>query len=207
MLTAVAVTAVDLAQGPAELRERRTVKPSTRLEAVSTSRNPVYDVATPEEKMLPASQTVEQPHPAVGMSAPGTAAPGTASEPVLPRTCLQEAHVICVSKEESTLRYLESGHTLMTVPVRCGRPGYETPSGTFTVKAKDAKVRPHPLQTQQPWSLTYDANKGRRVHWSEEWNRDGDAYPGSRGGITIKGWKTARSLFQRAPLGTIVHIY
>jgi len=137
--------------------------------------------------------------------------PPAPPKPVIeaPAVCFQKANIVCASKKEQLIRYFESGSLVMTIPARYGRPGYDTPTGTWTVKIKDPNAISYAFDNaSMPYSLEYDLERGIYIHYSYAWAAAGDGpYVGSHGCINIKDWNAIKTLFYRAPIGTTVHVY
>ena len=127
--------------------------------------------------------------------------------PDVPAICLQRPHIICASKSEKTLRYFESGALWLSTPVAFGRPGYETPAGLWSVKIKDPNAWSYPYSAWMPYSLEYDLVRGIYIHYSSTYGSIGPGYIGSHGCINIGSLETARTLFNRVPLGAAVYVY
>lgn len=95
----------------------------------------------------------------------------------------------------------------MTVDVRFGKPGYESPSGTWKVEKKTRNAWSYLFNVTLPFSLEYDLKRGIYIHYSQAWAEAGPSYPGSHGCVNIKDWATAEKLFNRVPVGTTVYVY
>lgn len=131
-----------------------------------------------------------------------------APQPVVPAICTSSPAIVCASITERTLRYYVKGSLDMSVEVRYGRPGYETPRGTWTLTAKDPNAWSHEFDAWMPWSLQYDLARGIYIHYSYAWAAAGDGpYAGSHGCINIKDWDAAKRLYERVPFGALVHVY
>lgn len=134
-------------------------------------------------------------------------APPPAPVPNVPAICLQRANIVCASKSEKTLRYFERGALWLATPVAFGRPGYETPSGLYTVRVKDANAWSYEFNAPMPYSLEYDLTRGIYIHYSATYASIGPGYIGSHGCINIGNLATAKTLFNRVPLGAAVYVY
>ncbi len=153
--------------------------------------------------------------PAVpAVPAPAAAAlPDTATEPAessaqVPAICTQRAHVICASLGERRLRYFENGSEWLSAEVRYGRPGYETPKGTWRVTTKSPNAWwSYPYRVYMPWGMKYDDRIGLYLHYSSGFALNPETYVGSHGCIQIGDWETIKRLYHRAPVGTTVHVY
>lgn len=127
--------------------------------------------------------------------------------PDVPAICLERSHIVCASKGEKTLRYFESGALWLSTLVAFGRPGYETPSGLWSVRVKDANAFSYEFNTPMPYSLEYDLVRGIYIHYSATYASVGPGYVGSHGCINIGDLSTAKSLFDRVPVGAAVYVY
>lgn len=137
-----------------------------------------------------------------------------AAEHVMPRSidmpavCTQQRNIICISQAARTLTYLENGRERLSAQVRFGRPGFETPTGTWKITTKDAAVWwSYPYKVFMPWGMVFDPKVGLYIHYSSGFALNPKTYVGSHGCVQLGDWETARLLYQRAPAGTTVHIY
>lgn len=126
----------------------------------------------------------------------------------LPAACQQKAHVLCISKSEKRLRYLENGAERLSAEVRFGRVDYETPAGTWRVESKAQSTWwSYPFKVFMPWGMKFDLRDGLYVHYSSGFSLNPTGYIGSHGCVQLGDWETARRLYQQTPVGTTVHIY
>lgn len=126
----------------------------------------------------------------------------------LPPICRQSTNVICVSKTDRKLRYLEAGREWLTAEVRFGRPGFETPTGTWTIETKAPnRWWSHPYKVYMPWGMVFDSRIGLYIHYSSGFALNPATYVGSHGCVQLGDWEKTRALYERVPVGTTVHIY
>lgn len=173
-------------------------------------------LAAPAAPSLPSAHAAD-PAASTSSAGPSSVAPASASATPsvtpaeateLPDVCHQQKTIICVSKAEHRLRYFEAGAEWLSARVAFGRPGYETPTGTWTVatKAPD-QWWSYPFKVYMPWGMKFDTGIGLYVHYSSGFAQNPDGYIGSHGCVQLGDWETARRLYQRVPVGTTVHIY
>lgn len=139
--------------------------------------------------------------------APPPAPPTPPLAPAVPAICLQRPNILCASKAEKTLRYFERGALWLATPVAFGRPGYETPSGLYAVRVKDANAWSKEYDTAMPYSLEYDLARGIYIHYSPTFAAAGPGYIGSHGCVNVGDLEAAKTLFNRVPLGAAVYVY
>lgn len=126
----------------------------------------------------------------------------------LPALCRLQQRIVCVAKNERTLRYLESGTEWLTAEVRFGRVGYETPTGTWSIATKDpSSWWSYPYKVFMPWGMKFDTTDGLYIHYSSGFALNPQGYIGSHGCVQLGDWETARKLYERVPVNTTVHIY
>lgn len=129
----------------------------------------------------------------------------------LPKRCLSEGKVLCVDKTAKLLRYVHKGKVVQTLDVRFGVPGLDTPTGTFRVWYKDRYATSGingPDQPRAPMPYAMFFNGDMAVHYSPTFAASG-YYPGggSHGCINVADLQGVSWLFDRIPVGTMVHIY
>lgn len=157
---------------------------------------------SPDERVRPVDPGLR-----AGLRAAYPYVPPAPVGPSVPAVCLQRPHIVCASKSEKTLRYFESGSLWLSTPVAYGRPGYETPTGLYTVRVKDANAWSWEFNAPLPYSLEYDLVRGIYIHYSSTYASIGPGYIGSHGCINIGDLTTAKTLFNRVPLGAAVYVY
>lgn len=132
----------------------------------------------------------------------------TEPQPTVPAVCTSSPAIVCASISERMVRYYVKGSLDMSVEARYGKPGYETPRGTWTLRDKDPNAWSYEFDAWMPWSLKYDLARGIYIHYSYAWSAAGDGpYAGSHGCINIRDWDAAKRLYERVPLGALVHVY
>ncbi|MCB1252573.1 MAG: L,D-transpeptidase, partial [Austwickia sp.] len=77
----------------------------------------------------------------------------------------------------------------------------------WSVKIKDPNAWSYPYSAWMPYSLEYDLVRGIYIHYSSTYGAIGPGYIGSHGCINIGSLDTARTLFNRVPLGAAVYVY
>ncbi len=157
----------------------------------------------PTAPALPgAAPTVAAPRaPASSVTAPAESTP-------IPAICTQRTRAICASLTERRLRYFENGKEWLSTEVRYGRPGFETPKGTWQITTKSPNAWwSYPYRVYMPWGMKYDDRIGLYIHYSSGFALNPETYVGSHGCIQIGDWETIKRLYQRAPVGTTVHVY
>ncbi|QQR99639.1 MAG: L,D-transpeptidase [Austwickia sp.] len=148
--------------------------------------------------------------PAPDVDAARAAAGTTVDVPAadLPAICRQQKNIVCIDKATRTLSYLENGQEWLSAEVRFGRVGYETPKGTWRVdtKAPD-QWWSYPYRVFMPWGMKFDSKQGLYIHYSSGFALNPQTYIGSHGCVQLGDWETARKLYERVPVNTMVHIY
>lgn len=129
----------------------------------------------------------------------------------LPKACLSEDKVICIDKTSKLLRFVRDGKVVQTLDVRFGVPGLDTPTGTYRVYYKDRYATsgingPNAPRAPMPYALFFNGDIA--VHYSPTFAASG-YYPGggSHGCVNVADLEGVSKLFDRAPVGTRVHIY
>ncbi|MBW3084315.1 hypothetical protein KEM60_00502 [Austwickia sp. TVS 96-490-7B] len=148
----------------------------------------------------------------LGLSGVGSAQAGAtgalAPAADMPAACSQQKNIICVSKAEKTLRYFENGKEQLTAEVRFGRPGHETPTGTWKIETKDPSTWwSYPYKVYMPWGMKFDLTEGLYIHYSSGFALNNQTYIGSHGCVQFGDWEKMRTLYQKAPVGTTLIIY
>lgn len=105
------------------------------------------------------------------------------------------------------LWYVENGAVWLSTPVAVGRPGYETPTGLYSVRVKDANAWSHEFDVAMPYSLEYDLARGIYIHYSATFAAVGPTYVGSHGCVNVGDLAAAKALFDRVPVGAAVLVY
>ncbi|WP_162872877.1 L,D-transpeptidase [Austwickia chelonae] len=126
----------------------------------------------------------------------------------IPAICKQKKNIVCASLAERTLRYFENGEEQLSTPVIYGRPGYETPKGTWQITAKTPdQWWSYPYKVYMPWGMKFDPKVGLYIHYSSGFALNSDSYVGSHGCIQTRDWEVTKKLYDRAVVGTTVHVY
>jgi hypothetical protein len=121
----------------------------------------------------------------------------------LPRACVAETS-ICIDKSTRLVRYVVDGRPVLTLDARFGFVGAETREGSFRVASKSRNHVSSLYRSPMPFSLFFHG--GQAVHYSPYFARDG--YNGaSHGCVNLRDYAGARRLFDRADVGTRVHVY
>jgi lipoprotein-anchoring transpeptidase ErfK/SrfK len=129
----------------------------------------------------------------------------------LPKACLKEGKTLCIDKTAKLLRYVHKGKVVQTLDVRFGVPGLDTPTGTFRVWHKDRYATsgingPDTPRVPMPYALFFTGDIA--VHYSPTFAASG-YYPGggSHGCVNVADLKGVSWLFDKIPVGTLVHVY
>lgn len=129
----------------------------------------------------------------------------------IPKVCKSEGKVICIDKTAKLLRYVHKGKVELTLDVRFGVPGLDTPTGTFRVWYRDRYATsgingPDQPRAPMPYALFFNGDIA--VHYSPTFAASG-YYPGggSHGCVNVADLKGVSWLFDQIPVGTMVHIY
>lgn len=129
----------------------------------------------------------------------------------LPQACLKEKKAICIDKTSKLLRYVHKGKVVLTLDVRFGVPGLDTPTGSYRVYYKDRYATsgingPDTPRVPMPYALFFNGDIA--VHYSPTFAASG-YYPGggSHGCVNVADLKGVSWLFDQAPVGTLVHVY
>lgn len=129
----------------------------------------------------------------------------------LPKACLKERQVLCIDKTSKLLRYVLKGEVVQTLDVRFGVPGLDTPTGSYRVWYKDRYATsgingPNTPRVPMPYALFFNGDIA--VHYSPTFAASG-YYPGggSHGCVNVADLKGVSWLFDRIPVGTLVHVY
>lgn len=135
----------------------------------------------------------------------GFVKPASASETKInvdPR-CYEYKVVICASKQDRKIRYMEDGKVIRSFQARFGRSGYETREGVFRVYGKAKMPKSSLYHVYMPYSLKFSG--GQYIHYSYEFARVGYSYPyGSHGCIGTRKMSAAKWLYNKVPVGTPV---
>ena len=117
--------------------------------------------------------------------------------------CYDYKVVVCASKKDRKIRYMEDGKIIRSFQARFGRPGYETREGIFRVYAKARMPKSTLYDVYMPYSLKFSG--GQYIHFSYEFARVGYGYPyGSHGCIGTRKMSAAKWLYNNIPVGTHV---
>ncbi|MFM9135301.1 MAG: L,D-transpeptidase family protein [bacterium] len=126
----------------------------------------------------------------------------------LPKTCLSEAKTLCIDKTSKLLRYVRDKKVVLTLDVRFGVPGLETPNGTFRVwyKWRDATSGLSNPRAPMPFALFFAGDIA--VHYSPPFDANG-YYPGggSHGCVNVRDRNGMEWLFDQFPENGLVHVY
>ncbi|MEI6372515.1 MAG: L,D-transpeptidase family protein [Actinomycetes bacterium] len=138
----------------------------------------------------------------------------------LPSQC--RGTMICISKTQRVLRFLEKGKVTRYLDARFGPEGggLATGEGMFSIDYKDgcsSGANPNDygslmanchvssgFGTPMAWSMFF--NGGQAIHHSWYFARDG-YWGNSHGCINIRDWEGLRYLYDHAPTGTPVYVY
>jgi lipoprotein-anchoring transpeptidase ErfK/SrfK len=138
-----------------------------------------------------------------GLSRDGTAGPATmaalasATRPT-PRT-IGAGNRFEVLLDRQLVLYIENGAVVRTLHVSSGAPGYETPTGRFSVFRKEANSWSVPYKVWLPWASYFVG--GVAFHESP----DVPAQPASHGCVRVPRYD-AKWLYDHAPVGTAVTV-
>jgi hypothetical protein len=129
----------------------------------------------------------------------------------LPKSCLNETKVVCIDKTAKLLRYVHKGKVKLTVDVRFGVPGLDTPTGSYRVwfRWRDATSGINgPDQPRAPMPYALFFNGDIAVHYSPTFAASG-YYPGggSHGCVNVADLQAVSWLFDQIPVGTRVYVY
>ena len=107
---------------------------------------------------------------------------------------------IDVELASQTLTLYKDGHTLVRGRISTGRHGFDTPAGRYLVTDKERTRFSSLYKVPMPYFL--------RLPFSEYGIHEGydPGRPASHGCIRVAGQGTARTLFNRTPIGTLVTI-
>ena len=129
----------------------------------------------------------------------------------LPKACLRERQVLCLDKTSKLLRYVVKGKVVLTLDVRFGVPGLDTPTGSFRVWYRDRYATsgingPNVPRVPMPHALFFNGDIA--VHYSSTFAASG-YYPGggSHGCVNVADLKGVSWLYNQIPVGTLVHVY
>ena len=121
----------------------------------------------------------------------------------LPQACTSE-NSICISTEQKLVRWVAGGKVALSADARFGMPETATARGTFSVTRKSRNHVSSLYRTAMPFSLFFHG--GQAVHYSAYFHRDG-YYGASHGCVNLRDLAKAEWLFNRAQIGTRVHVY
>lgn len=121
----------------------------------------------------------------------------------LPQACTSKES-ICISTKQKLVRWVSNGKVEMSADARFGMPETATARGTFSVARKSRNHVSSLYRTAMPYSLFFHG--GQAVHYSAYFKRDG-YYGASHGCVNLRDLGKAASLFNRAQIGTRVHVY
>lgn len=129
----------------------------------------------------------------------------------LPKECLSERQVLCIDKTSKLLRYVLKKKVVLTLDVRFGVPGLDTPTGSFRVYYRDRYATsgingPDQPRAPMPYALFFNGDIA--VHYSPTFAASG-YYPGggSHGCVNVADLKGVAWLFDQIPVGTKVYVY
>ena len=129
----------------------------------------------------------------------------------LPKACLRERQVLCIDKTSKLLRYVVKGKVVLTLDVRFGVPGLDTPTGSFRVWYRDRYATsgingPNVPRVPMPHALFFNGDIA--VHYSSTFAASG-YYPGggSHGCVNVADLKGVSWLYNQITVGTLVHVY
>lgn len=126
------------------------------------------------------------------------------SKTKIPRYCLKQKKVMCISKKQKVLRYLHKGRVKMALDVRFGVPGYRTRNGKFKIFRKKRNDYSVLYRSVMKFSMYFSG--GQAVHWSKSFPIDG-YWGGSRGCVNTRNYKLTKQLFKKVTIGTPTFIY
>lgn len=121
----------------------------------------------------------------------------------LPKACTSEDS-ICISTGQKLVRWVVNGKVALSADARFGMPETATAKGTFSVTRKSRNHVSSLYRTAMPFSLFFHG--GQAVHYSAYFKRDG-YYGASHGCVNLRDLAKAGLLFNRAQIGTRVHVY
>lgn len=121
----------------------------------------------------------------------------------LPKACTS-ANSICISTKQKLVRWISNGKVAISADARFGLPETATAQGTFSVTRKSRDHVSSLYRTAMPFSLFFHG--GQAVHYSAYFKRDG-YYGASHGCVNLRDLAKAELLFNRAQIGTRVHVY
>jgi hypothetical protein len=126
------------------------------------------------------------------------------SKTKIPRYCLKQKKVMCISKKQKVLRYLHKGRVKRALDVRFGVPGYRTRNGKFKIFRKKKNDYSVLYRSVMKFSMYFSG--GQAVHWSKSFPIDG-YWGGSRGCVNTRKYKLTKQLFKKVTIGTPTFIY
>lgn len=125
----------------------------------------------------------------------------------LPAQCLTSGKVLCVSKADRKVRFVQNGKVRVVMDARFGDArgtGFATREGLFQVFRKERMSWSVPYQVYMPYSMYFSG--GQAIHYSYSFVSEG--YRGaSHGCVNIREMRKLRWVFNRTPIGTLVYIY
>ncbi len=126
----------------------------------------------------------------------------------LPAKCRVTGKVLCISKADRKLRFVQNGRIRLVLDARFGDArgtGFQTREGSFTIfRMVEHDVSAQYNNASMPYSMYFFG--GHAVHYSYSFAAEG--YAGaSHGCVNIRDMRRLSWLYARVPVGTPVYIY
>ncbi|MCA1782898.1 MAG: L,D-transpeptidase [Intrasporangiaceae bacterium] len=129
--------------------------------------------------------------------------------------CYTSGVVICASKIDRKVYYVNKGQIIRTLDARFGGRAYDvngreriysTAEGTFSITRKIRDEWSYTYNARMPFSLYFYG--GQAFHYSDSFARDGWVGDwGSHGCVNLRSWSGAEWLYNNTPVGTKVVVY
>lgn len=127
------------------------------------------------------------------------------SRPVIDSRCKTGKRVACVDLTTNVLRFMRFGEVKKVIPIRDGKPGYETRQGVYRIYGKERDAFSNLYYVPMPYSLKFSG--GQFIHYSAEFDRVGYTMAGSHGCVNIGDKDVAAWLYSKMRVGDKVVTY
>ncbi len=116
------------------------------------------------------------------------------------KRCLMAGRVACVSRSGRwTQLFLDGKPYYRRISSVTGRPGFETPSGTWPVFRKEYNGYSEQYDAPMPRSVYF--HQGKAFHYSHDYVREGDRRIGSHGCVNLRSWDDANTVYDFLRVG------
>ena len=134
-----------------------------------------------------------------------SAPPASSSTQELDPRCTT-GRVICISRQQKKMSYVDNGQVRFTREARFAMPGWESPEGEFRIWYMNHETvsKIFGERTPMPYAIFYDGNVA--VHYSQDFADKGYA-GGSHGCSQLRDYQVAKWLYEQVKVGDRVVVY